>query len=180
MSSFHPLGGSRGAGSADNNKHHPLAPAELRFHKDGDEDDDDSWSPPSLPGEPCISDRTNNRHGTLRRGSGAGSGLSSLETPLDPLLNTLPSPMSNTHGGVGGAYSAQQPQHHQQRRQQQQVQASSFSPPSGAGRARGEATAAGLSGPAGSAGAVLPGQGGGRAAAPREGLGGHPYAGTVV
>lgn len=211
MSSFHPLERSRGGAAAApaNNNHHPLAPVDLPFHTDGDEDDDnDTWSPPSLPGAPHILDRTNTSHSTLHRssGGGGGGGLSPLETPLDPLLNTLPSPTSNTYGAVGGAYSAHEPQ---RRKQQQQAEASSFSSPSGVGEARGisqsggyggrvwtqgtwsggragnsdggsgeESTAADLAGPVGSERVVLPGRGGRSvAAAVRRGVGGQPYSG---
>ena len=70
MSSFHPLG------TADDS--HPLtaAPAELPFHND---DDDDAWTPPTLPGEPRILAQASARAG--RTNGGGGSSVS----PLDPL-----------------------------------------------------------------------------------------------
>lgn len=83
MSSFHPLDSAANA--------HPLtpAPAELPFH-DKDEDDD-AWTPPSLPGETRILPSSGARNG---RTNGRG-GVSSSGAPLDPL---------QSHSGTGGGF----------------------------------------------------------------------------
>lgn len=75
MSSFHPLGSA-----ADS---HPLtaAPADLPFHDD--DDNDDAWTPPSLPGETRVLPTSGT--GRARRTNGVGGGSSSSRSPLDPL-----------------------------------------------------------------------------------------------
>lgn len=186
MSSFHPLGegGAGGKGGTMSSSHHPLAPTELRFHDDGDADDD-SWSPPSLPGDPRVPEKTSgNRHGSLHgRGSRSGRVMSPLEAPLDPLLNALPAAGSmststsgsyadsNSHASSllnsGRGYSGQG-----QQQQQQQV--------GGGDGVKEEANAGFLAGPSGSAGAVLPAHGGGtRTLTAHEAARDRRYAGTM-
>eukprot|EP00903_Cladosiphon_okamuranus_P006601 g6448.t1 len=74
MSAFHPLGTTEDS--------HPLtvAPAELPFHND---DDDDAWTPPTLPGEPHIPASTSARASRTRGGAGG-----SVSSPLDPLRSS--------------------------------------------------------------------------------------------
>lgn len=82
-SSFHPLGPA-----ADS---HPLTPpAELPFHND--DEDGESWTPPSLPGDPDISSSVTRggRHGGRKYGVSSTSNTSPLDVPLDPLLHSLP------------------------------------------------------------------------------------------
>lgn len=85
MSSFHPLD------SAANS--HPLtaAPAELPFH-DNDEDDD-AWTPPALPGETRILPSSSARSS---RSNGRTGVSNSSATPLDPL---------RSHSGTSGSYA---------------------------------------------------------------------------
>lgn len=81
MSSFHPLGSNVGS--------HPLspAPAGLTFH----DDDEDAWTPPSLPGDPhTASGRAYSAARRKNGGMGGNSNTSPLDVPLGPLLNSLP------------------------------------------------------------------------------------------
>lgn len=80
MSSFHPLG-------ADDQD--PLTfrqPSPPR-------DDDDMWTPPVLPGD--------HMPGRYASSTSRQEGTSPLETPLDPLLNTLPTTSSDSIGAPG-------------------------------------------------------------------------------
>lgn len=85
MSSFHPLGGS----SADS---HPLTTPDLPFHRD-DDDEQDAWTPPSLPGEKNTGLSSSGFSARRQRNAPTGSdngGTSPLDAPLDPLLHALP------------------------------------------------------------------------------------------
>lgn len=154
MSAFHPLGGSA-------SDQHPLTQqTNVPFHGDQDNDEEDSWVPPTIPGEQRIPGRNSSRQSGSKT-----TGISPLEAPLDPLLNTLPStssPLSSNsarqrhtarrhhnHDGGGtfgtGAWS---------RRGDSSGSSHDANDAKSSGRARKDA--AGLAGPAGSSGAVLP------------------------
>ena len=89
MSSFDPLSGGFTTSDTRNKPEHPLAASELQFHRD----DEDNWTPPSLPGEEFIHSGSSHFSSAGARTSGGRSvsrNRSPLDSPLDPLRDSLP------------------------------------------------------------------------------------------